>query len=352
MPTSPGRRRDDSDLPSNPPSARVLVVDDDIHFRFWLTHVLRRLGFAVETAVDGVEAMERLRGWPFDLVLADLEMPRMNGFDLIREIRSTPALAGQYAVMITSHEDLESKITALSIGYDDFLTKGCTEVEVVAKIVAARRMLSRQQLVSVALREWQAMSVRDELTGVAMRRTFFAEAERHLAEQRQIGVAILDLDAFKPLNDTFGHLFGDRVLRDIGALFLRRTRAHDLIARFGGDEFVLLVCDHPLEDVAGAAERLLAEIASLQWTVSDTTVQVTASCGIAHSSLLPQATLEQLLEAADRDLYAKKWLIRNPDAPPHLYEYPGSERVAAILPMPAEPVEPGASVAPPRVSEE
>jgi two-component system cell cycle response regulator len=352
MPTSPGRRRDDTETSNNGPSARVLVVDDDVHFRFWLCQALRRLGFAVETAADGVEAMERLRGWPYDLVIADLEMPRMNGFELIREIRATPALAGQYAVMITSHDDIQSKVTALTIGYDDFLTKGCTEVEVVAKIVAARRMLSRQQLVSVALREWQALAVRDELTGVAMRRTFFLEAERSLAEQRQVGIAILDLDAFKPLNDTFGHLFGDRVLRDIGALFLRRTRSQDLIARFGGDEFVLLVCDHPLEDIAGAAERLLAEIAAQQWVVNETSVTVTASCGIAHSSLLPQATLEQLLEAADRDLYAKKWLLKNPGAPPHLYEYPGADRGGAVISLPTDAAEPGAAVAPRRLSEE
>lgn len=336
MPNNPTRRRNDGDPFEDPPSIRVLLVDDDDHFRLWLTHLMRRLGFAVETAIDGTDALAKLHARPFDVLISDFEMPRMNGIELIREIRAIPALCSQYAVMLTSHDDLQSKVDALTTGFDDFLTKSCTEVEVVAKVVAARRMLSRQPLLSVAVREWQALAMRDELTGVAMRRTFFDEAERLLAEKRAIGVAIIDLDSFKPINDNFGHLTGDRILRDIGAMFIRRTRASDLIARYGGDEFVLLVSDLTLDDLTGAASRLNDEIAAGQWDVNDGTIRVTASFGVAHSSLLPQATVEQLLEAADRDLYAKKWVRRNPDAPPHLYEYSGQQTGAEVVKLPVE----------------
>ena len=297
---------------------------------------MRRLGFAVETAVDGLDALEKLHAHPFDLVISDLEMPRMNGFDLIRVIRSTPALAAHYVLMLTSHDTVESKVNALTIGYDDFLTKGCTEIEVVAKVVAAQRMLARQQTLTSAVREWQTLALRDELTGVNVRRTFFEEAQRLLDAKQPVGIAILDLNGFKPINDTFGHLTGDRILRDIGALFLRRTRADDLIARYGGDEFVLLESNQQLDDITGGAERLVSEIASLQWMVNDVVIRVTASYGVAHSSLLPHATLEQLLDTADRDLYAKKWLVKNPDAPPHLYEYPGRPKTASIVHLPAD----------------
>ena len=333
MPTSLNRRRHDGESPSEPPDVRVLLVDDDDHFRYWLCTLMRRLGFAVETAIDGEDALQKLNARPFDLVISDLEMPRMNGFGLIEAIRATPPLHGQYVVMLTSHDDVQSKVKALTMGYDDFLTKSCTEVEVTAKVVAAKRMLARQQLLSVAVREWQALATRDELTGVAARRTFFEEAERYLAEQRPVGIALLDLNSFKPVNDTYGHLTGDRILRDIGALFTSRTRGGDLIARYGGDEFVLLVPDLTIEDVTGAAERLAQEIALLQWTANDAVIQMTAAYGVAHSSLLPQATIEQLLDAADRDLYAKKWLLKNPGAPEHLYEYPGRDKapVAHLL---------------------
>ena len=336
MPNTPSRRRQDGDPSAEPPSVRVLLIDDDENFRFWLASVMRRLGFAVETAVDGEDGLKKLTLRPFDLVISDLEMPKMNGLALIREIRSSPALAGQYAVMLTSHDDVQLKVEALTTGYDDFLTKSCTEVEVAAKVVAAKRVLSRQHLLSAAVREWQTLASRDELTGVAARRTFFEEAQRCLDEQRALGVAILDLNAFKAVNDTFGHLTGDRILRDIGALFNRRTRGQDLIARYGGDEFVLLVTDLTLDDITGAADRLTQEVSALQWTTGEQTITVTATFGVAHSSLLPHATVEQLLEAADRDLYAKKWLLKNPEGAPELYEYPG----ASAEPAAFRPVEP------------
>jgi diguanylate cyclase (GGDEF)-like protein len=332
----PNRRRGDGEIhPPEPPTVRVLLVDDDDNFRAWMSLLMRRLGFLVETAADGVLALEHLRMGAFDLLISDLEMPRMNGLELIREIRGTPELTHQYSVMLTSHEDLDAKVEALTTGYDDFLTKSCTEVEVVAKVVAAQRMLSRQRIVSKAAFEWQAIATRDELTGVSTRRAFVEEAERCLGERRVIGVALLDLDDFKPINDNFGHLTGDRILRDTGALFLSRTRSSDLIARWGGDEFVLLVRDLPMDDVAGAADRLAAEVARMQWTSGNLTFAMTITSGIAHSSLLGEnATVDQLVDVADRDLYAKKWLKKHPGERPDLYEYPTSG--ASVVPLPPD----------------
>jgi diguanylate cyclase (GGDEF)-like protein len=330
----PARRHSDHDHPIDPPSVRVLLVDDDENFRAWLTLLMRRLGFAVESAEDGEAALAILRRESgVDLLISDYQMPRVDGFDLIRAIRADAVLCNQYAVMLTGCDDIESKVTALTIGYDDFLAKSCTEVEVIAKVVAAKRVVSRQRILVTAAREWEVLATRDELTGVATRRTLFDEAERYLGEGRAIGVAIIDLDEFKPVNDTFGHLAGDRILRDVGALFVSRTRSNDLIARYGGDEFLLLVVDLPLDDLAGAAERLLGEIGTLQWTSGDATFGVTATAGIAHSSLLAGGTLEQLLDAADRDLYAKKWIKKHPGERSDLYEYPGPSTGGAIVPL-------------------
>ena len=289
-------------------------MDDDENFRTWLALLMRRTGFQVVMAEDGAEALAKLRETSYDLLLCDLEMPKMSGLDVIDEIRASAALSGQYAVMITSHEDVDSKVTALTSGYDDFLPKSCTEAEVIAKVVAAKRMLARQRLLSAAAREWQVLATRDELTGIPVRRTFYDAAERYLAEGTPIGVAIIDLDAFKPVNDTYGHLTGDRILRDIGALFQSRTRSEDLIARYGGDEFLLLVAGPSLEEVTHAADRLIGEIAALQWQRGDVTIVITATSGVAHSSLLPETTIERLLDAADRDLYAKKWAKKSRSA--------------------------------------
>ena len=190
-------------------------------------------------------------------------------------------------------------------------------------MVAAKRVVSRQRILQVAAHQWEALATRDELTGVATRRTLFEQAARFLEEGRDLGLALLDLDDFKPINDTFGHLTGDRILRDLGGLFMSRTRANDLIARYGGDEFLLLVVDLPLDDLTRASDRLIGEMESMTWSAGDVTFRITATSGVAHSSLIPNATLEQLLDAADHDLYAKKWVKKHPGERPELYEYPG-----------------------------
>jgi diguanylate cyclase (GGDEF)-like protein len=307
MQTSPQRRHtDDADAVTPPTDVRLLIVDDDENFRTWLALLTRRLGFQVETADNGAEALHLLRAHDFDLLISDFEMPRMDGFELIRAIRHDDSLAQQYAVMLTSHDDLDAKIAALSVGYDDFLSKSCTEVEVVAKVVAARRMVSRQRRLADAAREWELLATRDELTGVATRRSLYARTDTFLTEGRDVGLAILDLDDFKLINDTYGHLTGDRILRDLGALFVARTRTNDLMARYGGDEFLLLVPDSTVDDVRGAAERLITEVELLRWRTGDTSIGIKATSGVAHTSLIPNATLEQLLDCADRALYVQK----------------------------------------------
>jgi diguanylate cyclase (GGDEF)-like protein len=347
----PARRRHDHEHSEDDgPSVRVLLVDDDDNFRVWLAALMRRAGFTVATAIDGTDALEMLRAERFDLLIADYHMPRVDGFDLIRAIRRDPALSHQYAVMLTSREDLESKVAALTIGYDDFLTKSCTEIEVLAKVVAAKRMVSRQRVLAAAAREWQALATHDELTGVARRHTLFSEGKHILSDQRPLGVAIIDLDEFKPINDTYGHLTGDHILRDIGAFFLGRTRANDLIGRYGGDEFLLLVPDLPLEELSGAATRIVRELEQLRWTVDGKTFGIKATFGIGHSSLLPKGSLEQLLEAADRDLYAKKWIKKHPGERLDLYEYQqqGGGAVVPITPSASpEAPAPAADAAPP-----
>lgn len=335
MLNSPTRRRHiDHEQPSDPSSVRVLLVDDDENFRFWLTKLMRRVGFTVEAAVDGEHALALLRRSTYDLLISDYQMPRVDGFDLIRAVRADPALCNQYSVMLTAREDLESKIEALTIGYDDFLAKSCTEAEVIAKVVAAKRVVSRQRNLVNAAREWETIATRDELTGVATRRTLLDEAERCLRAGRMVGIAIIDLDEFKPINDTFGHLAGDRILRDLGALFRSRTRSNDLIARYGGDEFLLLVTDLALDDLSGAADRLTGEIATQRWNAGDASFSITATSGLAHSSLIDNASLEKLLDVADRDLYAKKWVKKHPGERPELYEYPGRSTGGALVPIP------------------
>jgi len=317
----PLRRRSDYE-PSEPAALRALVVDDDENYRFFLATLVARFGFVATTASDGVKALDTIADTPpFDLLLVDFEMPRMNGLDFIAQVRADDRYADVHAVMITAREDVQTKISALRLGYDDFLMKSDSEVEIAAKLSAARRLVTRQRRLDAAVRELYGLATRDELTGLYNRRFFFSEADRLLAENRVVNFVLFDLDDFKAINDTFGHPAGDRILRDIGSMFMTRTRRADLVARYGGDEFLMLVLDLPPSEVALLAVRIAAELSSHEWSFDDATFAVNVSFGVACSSLLEQPSIAQLLGAGDRDLYKNKWLRKHPDVDPSLYEY-------------------------------
>lgn len=318
------RRRGDTDAGETTP-LRALVVDDQESYRAYIASLAASAGFVVTQAADGAEALAVLHDAPpFHLLLVDREMPRITGLQLISAVRQIEQHGEVYAIMITARDEVQDKIAALRLGFDDFIAKSAGEEEIAAKLGAARRLVSR-------VRELYGMATRDELTGLFNRRCFFSEAERMLAHGEVVNLVFFDLDDFKRVNDTFGHLAGDRILRDIGSLFLRRTRGEDLIARYGGDEFVMLVADLAPDEVEGLADRIAEEIASCQWTFGTESFAIGATTGIACSTLLENPTIAQLLSAGDRDLYKNKWVRKNPDEDPSLYEYDRSreERLRA-----------------------
>lgn len=316
----PFRRNHD---PTDTPAVLcALVVDDDENYRVFIAALLRRTGISVETASDGLEALELVRsGREYDLLLIDYEMPRLNGIDLIRLLRAENSTASTYAVMLTGRTEVETKVAALSAGFDDFLVKASSEVELTAKIAASRRLLIRHRTSDATVRELQGLATTDELTGLLNRRFFFSEAERVVAEAENASLVIFDLDRFKNINDTHGHLAGDQVLRDVAEVLRLHTRYEDFVVRFGGDEFVMITRDLSIQQLEQIVHRIASRVGSLRWTVGRESIEVGVTAGVATMSLLAERSLKALLDAADRDLYKNKHVKRSPPVEGGSYQY-------------------------------
>ncbi|HUR82600.1 MAG TPA: diguanylate cyclase [Thermoanaerobaculia bacterium] len=323
MNSSPDRR--ESSEPGRAQPLRLLVVDDDPDYRAYVAALTRKSGFWVDAAEDGETGLQRLAIGNYDAVIIDFEMPRLTGLEMIARVRADEALRPIYALMLTGREDLDTKLTALETGFDDFLTKTLSEREIVAKLVAARRVATRQRTMSAAVRDLYGLATRDDLTGLFNRRFLISEVERMLIEGAVVNIVIIDLDGFKQINDRFGHLAGDAVLRDVGTALHANTRAEDIAARFGGDEFIVVIPGVDVATVERIAGRLIAAIGALRWEGGQP-FGIGASAGFASSRLLEKPTLAQLVNAADRDMYKNKWLRKHPELRPELYEYPARER--------------------------
>jgi diguanylate cyclase (GGDEF)-like protein len=285
--------------------AHVLVADDSLVIRSLLRRQLEDHGYAVAEAVDGEEALAMCRERKPEVVLLDVEMPKLDGYEVLRTMRKDPDLAEIPVVFLTARATTEDVVQGLRLGAHDYLRKPFEPAELVARVSAALR-------VKVLQDQLRAMSRTDSLTGLANRRRLqdhllavCSAAQRH---GHSVGVLMVDVDHFKAVNDTLGHEAGDGVLRVVASRIAAGCRLEDLAGRWGGEEFVVIA---PLTDTDGAnelGERVRALVAEGPvHTSNGSAIDVTVSVGAAAGSDDPDA----LLRAADASLYEAKRTGRN-----------------------------------------
>lgn len=260
---------------------------------------------AVRTIV-GAEAA--LRAEPFDCVLMDLGLPDGAGVDNVRRICA--ARAGQAVIVISGNDDEDIAIQALRHGAQDYLHKGEYTGKDVVRVI--RRAIERNEQLRKVDRQREEefqRATRDTLTGVSSRRLLQQLAEHTIAQSARHGwrfaIAFLDLDGFKPINDTWGHACGDQLLREVGRVLATGVRDIDTVARVGGDEFLVLMAPPlELEQARAIARRIQGVIAGIK-RVEGHDVHISASAGIAfypdHGT-----TLEELMGCADQAMYRAK----------------------------------------------
>jgi len=274
----------------------ILIIDDDAVILKFMKIVLEMEGYECETAISSQAALERVQNTPFDIMITDIVMPGMNGLELTGKAKGIrPNMS---VIITTGFVDNFSYDKAIEAGASDFIKKPFTEKELIARI----KHVKMQQ-------EIRNLTLRDELTGIYNRRGFFAlvEYQFNMAKRSKTGLFMLyaDLDNLKIINDTLGHQEGDRALIETADILRNNFRQSDIIARIGGDEFVVF----PVGTSADCVDKILGRLekALEAYNVENNSgYSLSISAGISFYDPELPCTIDDLLAAADRSMYERK----------------------------------------------
>lgn len=303
---------------------KILLVDDTPAELKIISSYLKKMGHELVTCTDGKEAVEQYQTNSFDLVLLDIVMPVMDGYEAARRIRRSQD--GWVPIIFLSGRDSPEDIAAgIEAGGDDYLVKPINEVILAAKMRAMERIATmREQLIEIsseleeANAELQKLADVDGLTGIANRRSLDAylehETARCIRENQPISVIMIDLDHFKAYNDLYGHLAGDNCLKKIAEILKHKVRRpSDIAGRFGGEEFCIILPNTDKEGAKHVAEfvRLTVEALAIPHVGNGEKGVVSLSLGVVTHHPGPSFAISTLLNDADKALYHAKRCGRN-----------------------------------------
>ena len=287
--------------------SKVLVVDDDRLSAELVDGVLRSAGFVSSYTCNPERALAMIEAELPDLIVMDVMMPALDGFELCRRVREHPALQFTPIIFVTRKGELEERVRGLEVGANDYIAKPFEPQELVARV---RSHLNRL----AALRE---MAIRDGLTQCYNHKFFRLRVGQEVARAHRYGaplaVAMIDVDRFKNVNDTYGHRAGDMVLSHLGGIVVASVRATDVVARYGGEEFAILMVQAGADEARIVCGRLRERIAGHRFLFSpddqgraqEVAISITVSIGIAQLAAKPDS-VEALLGRADSALYEAK----------------------------------------------
>ncbi len=311
-----------------PAGPRVLVVDDDRFAVRLIERTLENAGYEVLTAGDGVEGLRVLQDEGAQIIVSDWMMPAMDGLDFCRAIRSNESLGFIYFMILTAKSEKGRLEEAFGAGADDYLTKPCDRGELLLRMRAASRIAQlesdtakRERVICKTNAEMailndklRRLAVSDELTGLGNRRLAMQKLDElwNVADRYELALSIisLDIDRFKSVNDTYGHDAGDVVLKAIADEISKAVRNTDVVARVGGEEFLVIAPGTGIEGASGFAERIRERVESSRIETGSGTLRVTVSLGLASKTDAVSGT-EALLKYADLALYTSKDAGRN-----------------------------------------
>lgn len=295
---------------------RVVIAEDDPIQRGILEQQLRAAGYEVEGYGDGDAAWAALQHEPSRLVVTDSLMPAMNGSELIRRIRTASWPQYTYTLLVRSPDTKEDAADSLAAGADDYLTKPVDPRELRARMAIGERILDLEDRLQASTKRVRRLASQDELTDLLNRQAIHAHADAELdrgaREKKSVSVALLDVDRFKVINDTYGHRVGDDVLRAIAETLATNKRPYDWVGRWSGQEFLVVLPGTTPEQAKMVADRMRQAVSQIAVAPDEADpIQVTASVGVSTQQPGSRGNLVGLLVDADKALYRAKKEGRN-----------------------------------------
>ncbi len=284
---------------------RILLVDDDEFFANTIALILRNEGVIVRILTDPNKILEVMQDFPPELLLLDVMMPGITGFEVCRMLRQIPRWQDLPIVFLTGQTGVENRLEAFRSGGDDYLPKPVVNEELLTRV---KVRLDRARML-------KDRSDKDTITGLLLRRAFSEQLAQLLADGQRnktvFTICLIDVDKFKNVNDTYGHLAGDKVLAGLGQLLARRFRVEDLRGRWGGEEFILGFRRESKETMHAAINRVLAEFREMVFT-GDSGQEFKCSFSGGMASFPEDGeSIYELIQTADARLYEAKKQGRN-----------------------------------------
>jgi two-component system cell cycle response regulator len=282
------------------PSGKIFVAEDNAKLAELLIGRLEKEGYEVFKAFDGIEALEVIQTVIPDLVILDILMPRLDGYGVKEGLAKNPLTENIPVIFLTGKDDLEDKVKGLSLGAHDYITKPFKKEELLARVEA---ILKRKQ-------HYEYVAMHDGLTGLynltyfeTQFTQFFNMADRY---GHIFSLVVIDVNKFKSINDTYGHRNGDTVLKSIAETMSAKMRKSDIIARYGGDEFAIILPHTNRANGLEIISRLSDDIHASEVALSDgVSIRVSVSYGVAEYTA-EFGTKDRMFEAADKMMYEYK----------------------------------------------
>ena len=295
----------------DPSPANILIVDDVEDNLEILGDLLKFDGYNVQTARSGVSALKRVQEAHPDLILLDILMPGMDGFEVCERLKADPKTSDIPVVFVSSMTDVESKVRGFKSGGVDYINKPFQHAEILVRVNTHITLLRLRRDLEMRNVELERLASTDYLTNLYNRRRFFLAAEKLYTESIRVGypisITLIDLDYFKQVNDTHGHLIGDQVLIHAAHLIRNGCRENDMAARYGGEEFAIL---HPDIDKLAASqlvEDIRKDVETSPYVCETNEIDLTLSAGIVDTkSCTDCPRVDDILALADKALYRAK----------------------------------------------